>query len=347
MIASEEKETTRLMMRLRWSRMGARLSGRAPALFSRYITFLAALAVALVAFVAFARVAHADTATAQALFDDAKKLMAAGKYAEACPKLEESQRLDPGLGTQFNLATCYESLGKTASAWSTFLDVAGGAKAANQADREKVARQRAAVLEKSLSRLTITVSNPIEGIEVRRDGAVVGQAQLGTAVPIDPGSHKVEAWAPGKKPWQTTIEVGKEASTQKVEVPALEDGGPMPPPGAYPPGYPPPPPADTKPKMKRRSGGMMAGGIVALSLGTLGTLGGLAAMALCSDALDCNIGGPVVFTVVSGLVLAGGITLTVVGGKKVPVNEPPKTSKTTAVPVVTIGPGSAALRWAF
>ncbi|MEO8874495.1 MAG: hypothetical protein ABI461_02820, partial [Polyangiaceae bacterium] len=53
--------------------------------------------------------AHAaDTAAAQALFSDARKLMNDGKYADACPKLEESENLDPGMGTMYNLGDCYE-----------------------------------------------------------------------------------------------------------------------------------------------------------------------------------------------------------------------------------------------
>jgi hypothetical protein len=310
---------------------------------------------------AMSRGARADTAAAQALFADAKKLMAAGKYAEACPKLEESQRLAPGIGTQFNLATCYESLGKTASAWSLYLEVAGASKAANQLDREKVARQAAAALEPKLSRLTITVSKSAPpDIEVKRDGAAVGKAQWGTAIPVDPGEHKIAATAPGKKPWESTITVDKQG-TKTVEVPALEAGAGAGPVAGAPPAYYPPtaPPQDNKPKMKRRSGGMMAGGIVALSLGTLATIGGAAGAAICgtTNAADDAFSdptedpdrsggcGPALGVMVGGLVLVGGgITLIVIGGKKVPVEE---TAKSTLVPAVGIGPGSATLRWTF
>jgi hypothetical protein len=48
----------------------------------------------------------ARTTRAQALFDEGRALLMQGRPAEACPKLEESQQLDPGLGTQFNLADC-------------------------------------------------------------------------------------------------------------------------------------------------------------------------------------------------------------------------------------------------
>ena len=76
---------------------------------------LAALMIALAAFATTSTPARADPATvarAQALFDEALALMKAGKYAEACPKLEESDQLDPGMGTEYRLAECYESDGK-------------------------------------------------------------------------------------------------------------------------------------------------------------------------------------------------------------------------------------------
>jgi serine/threonine-protein kinase len=173
----------------------------------------------------FSRGAAAQNATnsaaAQALFDRARDLMKAGNYAEACPKLEESQRLDPGSGTLMNLGVCYEHQGLTASAWTTFLETVTASRAAGKPDRAKSAQQYADALAPKLARLTIRVSTHVPGIEVRRDDAVVRQAQLDTAIPIDPGKHTVSAKAPGFQPWQTTITL-HDASNETVVVPDLE-----------------------------------------------------------------------------------------------------------------------------
>jgi tetratricopeptide (TPR) repeat protein len=160
--------------------------------------------------------------TARALFDDARKLMAKRKYDEACPKLEESQRLDPGIGTQFNLADCLEHLGKTASAWSNFLDVASAAKAAGQAARADVARTRAAALEPKIARLTITVTSPSPSLVLKNDGVVVERPIWGTPIPIDAGTHVLTATAPAKKPWEGTVVTKDDGAVATVSVPALE-----------------------------------------------------------------------------------------------------------------------------
>src|SRR5260221_419371 len=173
---------------------------------SRWVLVIACSAIGAASFPGAARADSSltDKAAAQTLFDEGRKLMAAGKLAEACPKLAESQKLDPGVGTQFNLADCYERLGQTASAWAGFLEAASTARAMGQGDREKVAKERAGTLAPRLSRLTITSSEgtPPAGLDIKKDGAPVGRALWGTAIPVDPGSHLVEVSAPGKKTWQ-------------------------------------------------------------------------------------------------------------------------------------------------
>lgn len=87
--------------------------------------------------------AFADNKTmATQLFDDAKKLMDAGKAAEACPKLEESMRLDPADGTELRLAYCYELVGRTATAWTLFKTGLEKAKKAGNQNRQRRAQAR-------------------------------------------------------------------------------------------------------------------------------------------------------------------------------------------------------------
>src|SRR5580704_11253708 len=89
----------------------------------------------------------ADKATAQALFDTARRDMDAGRFAAACPEFASSYKLDPGPGTLLNLAVCYEKNGQTASAWATFLDAATEAGRAGETPRVQMAREHAQALE--------------------------------------------------------------------------------------------------------------------------------------------------------------------------------------------------------
>jgi tetratricopeptide repeat protein len=174
--------------------------------------------------------AQASSAQARTLFREARALMDKGRHDEACPKFEESLRLDPGIGTQFNLAHCWEQLGRTASAWGLFMDVAAAAESTGQRKRAKAAQQRAAALEPRLMRLVIDVPTPAEALRVERSGAEVGRAAWGTPMPIDPGSHHVEASAPGKRSWSQEVELQVPGQTLTVVIPALEDIAPPAPP---------------------------------------------------------------------------------------------------------------------
>jgi hypothetical protein len=187
-----------------------------------------------------------DPAAAQALFTDAKRLMSAGKYTDACPKLEESDRASPAIGTKFNLADCYEHVGKTASAWAGFLSVAAAAKNTNQPAREKAARDRAKALEPKLSRIAIVVQEAVGGLEVKRDDEVIGSVQWGEALPVDPGQHTLTAKAPGKRAWKTIVEIAAGPGSVKVIIPALESE-PTPPPAPVAAAAPPPSPATPAP----------------------------------------------------------------------------------------------------
>jgi len=163
-------------------------------------------------------------AQAEALFVAAKKLMAAGDYANACPKLAESERLDPGSGTLAALAACDEHEGRTATAWSEFKDLIAAAQAASRPDREEFARKHVTQLEPILSRITVTVSpaaREIPNLVVQRDGVPVGAPSRGLSFPVDPGDHVVEASAPGHKTWSVHVAVGTNADAQSVVVPAL------------------------------------------------------------------------------------------------------------------------------
>src|SRR6478735_2027984 len=106
--------------------------------------------VVLCAQPASAEPAAADRVLAAALFRDGKALMDRGELAEACTKLAESQRLDPGGGTILNLALCHEKQQRLATAWAEFIEALGLAKRDGRAARVQFAQEHIEALEPRL-----------------------------------------------------------------------------------------------------------------------------------------------------------------------------------------------------
>jgi hypothetical protein len=246
--------------------------------------------VGLVALLSRADVARAeggDRAAADALFDDGKQLVEAGRVAEACARFEASMAVAPRLGSQLNLADCYERLGKTASAWLAFGEAA--ALARRLADRRwTYARTRQAALKHRLSRLVIAIGPGIAPAElaVTRDGARVPPEAYGVEVPVDPGEHVIEATAPARQPWSIRITVSRPGEVATVAIPELAPApAPPPPPPAPPISAPVPPPspvpvapAGDRPGRRLTPAAWIAAGIGVAGLGA-GAYFGLSAAA--------------------------------------------------------------------
>jgi hypothetical protein len=272
-------------------------------------------------------------AAAQALFDEAVKLMQAGHYPEACERFASSQKLDPGAGTLLNLATCYEKNRQTASAWATFVEAANVANKAGHPDWAARAEERAQALEPKLARIIVLVppESAVEGLVVERDSLPVDAGSYGSAIPVDPGQYTFSARAPGKKKgWSTTVtlEAGGRAS---VTIPELENEPPPPP----------PPPMEPLRPAPFWSTGRVVGatlasaGVVSLVVGSvlgvqaksdydnarnndcpnMGTRCTPAGVALGQSASTAAAGSTVTF-IVGGLALGTGVTLLFLGGPR-------------------------------
>lgn len=167
-----------------------------------------------------------DAPVAEALFRDGRALMEAGRFAEACPKLAESQRVDPRIGTLLNLAACHELQGRTATAWAEYTEARSQAARAGRADRESFAREHAQALEPKLSRVVVKADRPVDGLQVDIDGEALGAGALGTALPVDPGHHVMRATAPGHTEWSGSFDAAPGPATQTVRIPALASTAP-------------------------------------------------------------------------------------------------------------------------
>jgi len=181
-------------------------------------------AIALLALNALAQAPTAATsALAEALFEQARDLFKAERYAEACVKFEVSERLEPKLGTLLRLALCHEKIGKTATAWAEYTTAATIAHREHQDEREAFARERIDALGALIPHLVIKAPNTMAGLVVTLDDNRVDETLWNEPLPIDPGRHTLSAAAPGKKEWSLDFEVPRSKADVPVEIPTLLD----------------------------------------------------------------------------------------------------------------------------
>jgi hypothetical protein len=173
--------------------------------------------------------AHAQSSSAQAetLFRQGKDLMVRGQTAEACAAFDASQKLEPTIATLLNQASCREKNGQLATAWGLFLDAERQTRAATDDPGRQLHRsasERAAKLEPRLSTLTITVlpENRVGGLEILRDNELIDPGAWNRALPIDGGTYKITARAPGNSAWTSTVTIAIERDAKAVETPRLK-----------------------------------------------------------------------------------------------------------------------------
>ncbi len=240
---------------------------------------------------ALADTAPADNATiASALFEEGRKLVAAGKYEEACPKFAESQRLAPAGGTILNLAVCHEKSGRKALALTEYEAALAVATRENRKERIVFAKKQMAAIEPLLAKVTVrlpTEDATAAGLEVRMDGLALPQAAFGIAVKVDAGPHVVTAQADQKREFRSDFAlVAKETKEVVVTLsPPIPD-----PPKVDPPKVDPPKGPLAKPRTEiRKEGHPLA--LPFILVGATGLVTGLAVGGYAANQLlNPNVG---------------------------------------------------------
>ncbi|MEO8698776.1 MAG: PEGA domain-containing protein [Kofleriaceae bacterium] len=165
--------------------------------------------------------AQSSRAAATIQFDQGRALMKQKKYKQACAAFENSQKLDPQMGTQFNLAECQSHMGMVATAWLAYRELG---QRDNMAGRKMEANRRAKELEKRLPKLLVKLASPPAGLVVKINN-MDSTALLGIESPVDLGEYEIHATAPGYAPFEATATVSTEGKTVKVTVELEESEG--------------------------------------------------------------------------------------------------------------------------
>jgi len=228
-----------------------------------------------------------DVKEAEQLYVAGAADMAAGKYDRACPKFEQARAKVPEhVRTGMTLAQCYESWGRPGSAFEELQRVRPLAVRQKKTDKVVAIDKQLAGLEQQASKLSIHVPAEIKALvdlSIMRDGKIVPPAQWDMAVPIDPGTYRINATATGKDAWTTSVDVKEPGKTIAVivsppswvsveQTPPLNDGVSQP----------------SVPSSKMRVMGFVGVGLGAAGIAVGGILGGLAISKNKEGAAYCN-----------------------------------------------------------
>ena len=230
----------------------------------------ATVACVLAAMVTTAVAGPAEKKRADQLFEDGRRYLATKEYALACTAFEQSQQADPAIGTQLNLALCYEEWGHIAAALKAFHEAEKLA-AAKKDKRAKAAHKKVEELTPKVPHLTLDVPASAEQSAVfLLDGKEVERSVLGGDMILEPGDHSLEVRVPGMPAKTSTITLAiGDHKRLPVEVPkpapvVVVRQAPAPPPATPPP----PPPRDKQ----RLYGGIALGGGGLAAIGIAGAV---------------------------------------------------------------------------
>jgi hypothetical protein len=141
-----------------------------------------------------------EISVARRLFDEGKAAEDAGRWREAAEKFRRAAAIKDTAGLRFHLARCEEEQGALVEALVEY-DRASelierGAKAA---DVEKLLPEAREKVRAKLAHVTLKLPEGVANVSVELDGKALSPSVMGVPLPLNPGSHRLRAMAPGRK----------------------------------------------------------------------------------------------------------------------------------------------------
>jgi tetratricopeptide (TPR) repeat protein len=158
-----------------------------------------------------------EISVARRLFDEGKVAEDAGRFREAAEKFRKAVAIKDTPGMRFHLARCEEGQGAFVEALLEYdrarelLD--SGVKAVDVEKLLPDARER---VRAKLSQLTLRLPEGIANARIELDDKPLSDSVVGTALPVNPGKHRLRASAPGRQSYAGELELTQGESKQIV-----------------------------------------------------------------------------------------------------------------------------------
>ncbi len=178
---------------------------------TRALAFAIALAIATTARADGGRAdaTPAQLQAARALFADASKDEDAGRWDVALEKLHRVAEVKLTAGIRYHVALCEEKLGQTATALAHYGQARDAAQVEHNAEVAELLKEPfLSDLRARVPSLTLSLARDVadaRDVDVTLDGRPLASSAWGVAMSVDPGTHRVEARAPGRQPFTREI----------------------------------------------------------------------------------------------------------------------------------------------
>ncbi len=225
------------------------------------------------------RVAHADPTQADLqmakdLFGKAEKDEEAKDWSAALEKLRRAYAIKSTAGLRFHIAVCEENLGQLVDALHDY-EAAEDLAKADKTDKGKqvltVIAEPLLAIRARVPHLKLTLPADVTDGEITLDGKKLPQEEAGHAVALEPGPHRVEATAPGRTPFATTMTLKEhEVTSLEIKMPPTVVAAPVAPAATGGAGTAVMPPDETRKTRSRTDAVLVTGGAIVLAVGGLG-----------------------------------------------------------------------------
>lgn len=165
---------------------------------------------------------------ARELFAKAQKDEEANEWSSALEKLRRVASVKMTPGVRLHIAVCEEKLGQLVAAFADYSAAESLAKSQSNGEVLQAVAEPLVRMKARVPMLTISVPSDASNLEVSLDGKKLAPGVLGVAMPVDPGAHKIEAKASGKKPF-TALTTAREHDSVTIDVRFDSTAAPPPP----------------------------------------------------------------------------------------------------------------------
>ncbi len=152
---------------------------------------------------------EAQLTAARALFIEAEADEDGRRWQEALEKLTRVSAVKLTSGVRYHTALCEEHLGQLVAALRDYKAAANQAHEENAGDVLRLVDKRIIDSSARVPRLAIVVLPTLPNATVRLDGEPIGE---GVPIPVDPGTHQIDAIAPGYSSSKRVVTLEERAS---------------------------------------------------------------------------------------------------------------------------------------